>query len=265
MRGSALEHETKRLHEELRNIREDMQTTQEELRSANEELQSANEELQSTNEELTTSKEEMQSMNEELQTVNAELQAKVDELSRTSSDMRNLLNSTEIATLFLDPQLCVRRYTEQATRLLRLIPADLGRPITDIRTDLVFPELGDSVAQVLKTLIPIDREVTTIDGRWFATRVIPYRTLDDVIDGVVITLMDVTAAKQLETELRRGRERFGALLERLPADVSVLDESGQIVPRDRVVSALIATRPEKVTGWRVILKELPAPPGGSPR
>lgn len=116
-----------------------MQATQEELRSANEELQSANEEFQSTNEELTTSKEEMQSMNEELQTVNAELQAKLDELSRASSDMRNLLNSTEVATLFLDGSLRLRRYTDQATRILRLIPTDVGRPVTDVTTDLVFP------------------------------------------------------------------------------------------------------------------------------
>ena len=118
-----------------------MQTSQEELRSTNEEQQSTNEELQSTNEELTTSKEEMQSLNEELQTVNSELQAKVDELSRSNNDMKNLLNSTDIATLFLDNDLNVRRFTTQATKIIKLIPGDMGRPITDLASDLLYPEL----------------------------------------------------------------------------------------------------------------------------
>ena len=118
-----------------------MQTSQEELRSTNEEMQSTNEELQSTNEELTTSKEEMQSLNEELQTVNTELQAKVDELSRSNNDMKNLLNSTDIATLFLDNDLKVRRFTTQATKIIKLIAGDVGRPITDLASDLLYPEL----------------------------------------------------------------------------------------------------------------------------
>ena len=130
-----------------------MQTSQEELKSTNEELQSTNEELQSTNEELTTSKEEMQSMNEELQTVNHELQAKVDELSRANNDMKNLLNSTDIATLFLDDALNVRRFTTQTTSIIKLIPGDAGRPITDIATDLDYPELAADAREVLRTLV----------------------------------------------------------------------------------------------------------------
>ena len=130
-----------------------MQTSQEELQSANEELQSTNEELQSTNEELTTSKEEMQSLNEELQTVNTELQAKVDELSRANNDMKNLLNSTDIATLFLDNDLNVRRFTPQATKIIKLIPGDVGRPITDLASDLLYPELADDAREVLRTLV----------------------------------------------------------------------------------------------------------------
>jgi two-component system, chemotaxis family, CheB/CheR fusion protein len=152
----ALELEThagQRAQEEIRNLREDMQTSQEELRSANEELQSTNEELQSTNEELTTSKEEMQSLNEELQTVNAELQSKVDDLSRTNNDMKNLLNSTDIATVFLDGQLRVRRFTTPTTRLIKLIPGDVGRPLSDIVSDLVYPELQDDAREVLRTLV----------------------------------------------------------------------------------------------------------------
>jgi two-component system CheB/CheR fusion protein len=254
-----LERETKRLHDALRSAQEDTQTTQEELRSANEELQSANEELQSTNEELTTSKEETQSMNEELQTVNAELQAKVDELSRASSDMRNLLNSTEIATLFLDKSLRVRRYTEQTTRVLRLIPTDVGRPVTDITTDMQFPDLASSVEQVLRTLVPFDREVVTKDGRWFAARVLPYRTLDDVIDGVVITFMDVSAAKHLEAELRQSRERFGALLENLPKGLAVMDGAGRVFERHAVLEAITSARTDDLATWRVVVTS-----GGEP-
>jgi two-component system, chemotaxis family, CheB/CheR fusion protein len=247
-----LEREAKRLQEELRDAREDMQTTQEELRSANEELQSANEELQSSNEELTTSKEEMQSMNEELQMVNAELQAKVDELSRSSNDMRNLLNSTEIATLFLDGELRIRRYTDQATQLFRLIPSDAGRAVTDVTTDLVFPEMAASAAQVLRTLVPLVREVQTTDGRWFASRLLPYRTLDDVIDGVVITFVDVSSAKGLEAELRQSRERFGTLLENLPEGLAVMDGSGRVLGREAVLEAITSARTDDLATWHVV-------------
>ncbi len=149
-RLAELEQELLRVRGEARATHEEMQTSQEEFRSTNEELQSTNEELQSTNEELTTSKEEMQSMNEELQTVNAELQAKVDELSRASDDMKNLLNSTDIATLFLDKDLNVRRFTPQATKIIKLIPADMGRPITDLASDLSYPDLADDAREVLR-------------------------------------------------------------------------------------------------------------------
>ena len=179
-----------------------MQTSQEELRSANEELQSTNEELQSTNEELTTSKEEMQSLNEELQTLNTELQAKVDELSRASNDMKNLLNSTDIATLFLDNDLNVRRFTPQATKIIKLIPADVGRPITDLASELHYPALAEDVREVLRTLASSEKPIGARDGRWFSVRIMPYRTLDDRIDGVVITFADITTAKALETKLR---------------------------------------------------------------
>jgi two-component system CheB/CheR fusion protein len=197
------------LEQELRNVRgearathEEMQTSQEELRSANEELQSTNEELQSTNEELTTSKEEMQSMNEELQTLNAELQAKVDEFSRTSNDMKNLLDSTDIATLFLDKDLNVQRFTPQATKIIKLIPGDAGRPLTDLASELRYPELAEDAREVLRTLVPAEKPIDARDGRWFTVRIMPYRTLDDRIDGVVVTFADITTAKTLEAKLR---------------------------------------------------------------
>jgi two-component system CheB/CheR fusion protein len=187
---------------ELQTTREDMQASQEELRSANEEMQSTNEEMQSTNEELTTSKEEMQSLNEELQTVNAELQVRVDELSRSNNDMKNLLNSTDIATLFLDKDLQVRRFTTQATKIIKLIPGDVGRPITDLASDLLYPELAEHAREVLQKLGYKEKPISTRDGRWFTVRIMPYRTLDDRIDGVVITFADITVAKTLEAKLR---------------------------------------------------------------
>jgi two-component system CheB/CheR fusion protein len=201
-RMAELEQDLLQVRGEARATHEEMQTSQEELRSANEELQSTNEELQSTNEELTTSKEEMQSMNEELQTVNAELQSKVDELSRVSSDMKNLLNSTDIATLFLDNDLNVRQFTPQATKIIKLIPADLGRPITDLASDLKYPELAEDAREILRTLASAEKPIGAHDGRWFMVRIMPYWTLDNRIDGVVITFADITVAKTLEAKLR---------------------------------------------------------------
>jgi chemotaxis methyl-accepting protein methylase/PAS domain-containing protein len=201
-RLAQLEQELLQVRSEARATHEEMQTAQEELRSTNEELQSTNEELQSTNEELTTSKEEMQSMNEELQTLNTELQAKVDELSRASNDMKNLLDSTDIATLFLDNDVKVRRFTPQATKMIKLIPADVGRPITDLASELRYPELAEDAREVLRTLASAEKPIGTRDGRWFTVRIMPYRTLDDRIDGVVITFADITASKTLEAKLR---------------------------------------------------------------
>ena len=201
-RLTASERELQQVRAEARITHEEMQTSQEEIRSANEELQSTNEELQSTNEELTTSKEEMQSLNEELQTVNAELQAKVQELSSSSSDMKNLLDSTDIATLFLDRRLNVRRYTQQATKIIKLIPSDVGRPITDLVSNLDDPTLAADAREVLRSLVPKEKPVSAPGGRWFTVRIMPYRTLDDRIDGVVITFADITTAKTLEAKLR---------------------------------------------------------------
>jgi two-component system CheB/CheR fusion protein len=201
-RLAELERELLSVRGEARATHEEMQTSQEELRSANEELQSTNEELQSTNEELMTSKEEMQSMNEELQTVNTELQSKVDELSRTSSDMKNLLDSTDIATLFLDKDLNVRRFTPQATKIIKLIATDTGRPITDLASELSYPELADDAREVLRKLASMEKPIGARDGRWFTVRIMPYRTLDDRIDGVVITFANITVAKTLEAKLR---------------------------------------------------------------
>jgi two-component system CheB/CheR fusion protein len=201
-RMAALEQDHEQTRQELQSTREEMLTSQEEAKSANEELQSANEELQSANEELTTSKEEMQSMNEELHTFNHELQAKVDILSQLNNDMKNLLESTEIATVFLDPALRVRLFTAGSNLIFKLIPGDVGRPITDIASELVYPELADDAREVLRTLVVHDQPAATRDGRWLRVRIMPYRTLENMIDGVAITFTDITASKTLEEKLR---------------------------------------------------------------
>jgi two-component system CheB/CheR fusion protein len=197
-----LEQEFQHCRDELQSVREQMQTTLEEQKSTNEELQSANEELQSTNEELTTSREELQSLNEELQTVNAEQQARLDEFQRVSNDMKNLLDSTEIVTVFLDGELRVRRFTSGANKIFKLIPSDVGRPLTDVTSVLAYPEMPEDGREVLRTLVFSEKPVTTADGRWFSVRIMPYRTEENVIDGLVITFVDITAAKTLEARLR---------------------------------------------------------------
>ena len=197
-----LEQELHRCREEMQTAREEMQASQEELKSINEELQSTNEELQSTNEELTTSREEMQSLNEELQTVNAEQNSKMDELSRINDDMRNLLNSTEIATVFLDNNLHIRRFTPGTNKIFKLIPGDVGRPLSDIAHNLLYPEMTEEADEVLRTLAFSEKQVSTSDGRWFSVRIMPYRTMEDVIGGLVITFANITSTKELETKLR---------------------------------------------------------------
>jgi two-component system CheB/CheR fusion protein len=223
-RMAALERDLEQNRQELQTTREEMQTSQEEAKSANEELQSANEEMQSTNEEMTTSKEEMQSMNEELQTLNAELQHKVEDLSRVNNDMKNLLDSTELATVFLDPALRVRLFTAGSNRVFRLIPGDMGRPITDINSELDYPELADHAREVLRTLAVHEQQVPARNGRWFLLHIMPYRTFENMIDGVVITVTDITASKTLEASLRKTQ----AGLEKHIAEQDVkLEQAGE--------------------------------------
>jgi two-component system CheB/CheR fusion protein len=191
-------------NEELHNTREEMQIAQEELKSANEELQTINEELQSTNEELTSSKEEMQSLNEELQTVNAELQSKVNDFTVANNDLKNLLNSTDIATLFLDNDLNICRFTEQLTKLFKLRPGDIGRPFTDMVSNLDYPDMSNDAKEVLRTLVYKETPVATDDNRWFKVRIMPYRTIDDRIEGLVVTFIEMTELKSKEDQLNQA-------------------------------------------------------------
>ena len=183
---------------------EELETANEELKSTNEELQSTNEELQSANEELETSKEEMQSLNEELNAVNVELETKLDELSRVSDDMKNLLNGTDIATVFLDNDLHIKRFTDRARRVIRLIPTDVGRPIGDLVSALQYDRISEDAAEVLRTLIPREAEVRGEGGTVrYLMRILPYRTADNVIDGLVLTFVDVTQFRALQESEQR--------------------------------------------------------------
>ena len=232
-RVAELERDLEQARQEVQTTREEMQTSQEEAKSSHEELQSTNEELQSTNEELTTSKEEMQSMNEELQTVNHELQAKLDELSRMNNDMRNLLDSPDIATVFLDNALRVRLFTTGSNRVFKLIPGDVGRPITDIASELLYSELAEDAREVLRTLVFHEQQVAARDGRWFTVRIMPYRTLENMIDGVVITFSDITVSKTLEAALRKTQAGLEKRIGEQGVELEQADEKLQAEMRHR--------------------------------
>ncbi len=223
VREQELEKELQHAHEELQSTREEMQTTQEELKSTNEEMQSTNEELQSTNEELTTSKEEMQSLNEELQTVNNELQSKIADYAAANNDMKNLLNSTDIATLFLDKDLNIRRFTEQTTKLFKLRQTDIGRPFTEIASNLHYPEITDHAHEVIRTLVFKETEIATNDQRWFTIRIMPYRTVDDRIDGLVITFIDNTQQKMAINDLHELKSNFERTLQNSNIILAICD------------------------------------------
>ena len=200
---AALAEELQFVKADLQAAIEELQANNEELQSANEELQSTNEELQSTNEELDTSREEIQSMNEELLTVNAELQAKMENLFRAESDMKNLLDSTKVAMIFLDRRLRLQRFTPTAVQLVKLIPTDVGRSLGDLVLNLDYDQLLADAREVLDTLEPREREVRgrgapDRDQTWFLVRLIPYLTVEHAIEGVVIIGIDITRLKQTE-------------------------------------------------------------------
>lgn len=187
------------LERELRKNDDYLQTTIEELGTSIEELQSTNEQLQSTNEELETSKEELQSVNEELMTVNAELIKNIDDLSRANNDINNMLTGTGVSIIFLDQQLCIKRFTSIADKIINLIQNDLGRPISHFASNLVgYDSLEKDVQAVLDTLVPKAQEVQTKNGLFYLMRILPYRTLNNVVDGAVITFIDITEQRRLQ-------------------------------------------------------------------
>ena len=255
-----LEKELKHTKELLQTTTEEMQLSQEELKSTNEELQSTNEELQSTNEELSSSKEEMQSLNEELMTVNAELQIKIDEFARSNNDMKNLLNRTEIATIFLDNDLNIQRYTPEATEIFNLIQRDVGRSISHIVPNIRYDDIVNDVQKVLDTLIYKEAQVQTKNGHWYLMRIMPYRTNDNAIDGAVINFIDITTIKKLEISLQEkeaSAQKARMLAEGIVATVReplvVLDAKFRVINANQSFYQTFRVTPEQ-TEQQVLYK-----------
>jgi two-component system, chemotaxis family, CheB/CheR fusion protein len=258
-RESAHDKELQHIREQMQSTLEEMQTSQEEQKSTNEELQSANEELQSTNEELTSSKEEMQSLNEELQTVNAELQAKIDDFSRVDNDMKNLLNSTDIATLFLDKELNIRRYTNQATKIFKLIKSDIGRPFTDLVSNLDYPGMTGDALKVLRTLAFIQKQIPGKSHQWYSVRIMPYRTFDDRIDGLVITFINVTELKQSEEKLYEKEQIKRLLVDSAPGIIIQLSKDLRILEFNSEAEKFFGARRSDTINQEFIQLFIPEP------
>ena len=238
-----LESELEATKARLQGTIEDLEASNEELKSANEELLSMNEELQSGNEEMQTTKEELQSLNEELETVNAELSNKVDELDRTYSDLQNLFQSTQIATIFVDKDLRIKKFTPAVTQLLRLIDADIGRPITDIATRFPDGDLAGEVQEVLRTLSSRRRELSIPAGATYTMQITPYRTIDNVIDGAVITFHDVTAVRQSAEAAEAAQNYAESIVEAAPTPLLLLDPELRVRTANRAFYETFKVRP----------------------
>jgi two-component system CheB/CheR fusion protein len=231
-RIAELQQELQNKEEYLQTANEELETSNEELKSSNEEMQSVNEELQSTSEELETSKEELQSVNEELATVNNELQTKVSDLSQTNNDMNNLLAGTGIATVFVNHAMNILRFTPAATRIINLIQSDVGRPVSHIVSNLKnYNRLVADTQAVLDTLIPREVEVQTFDDNWYMMRILPYRTMDNVIEGAVLTFVDITEMKNTKDSLSKANEliRLAVVVRDAHDAVTVQDLEGRII------------------------------------
>ncbi len=244
-RLSAMEYELKSTREHLQSTIEELETSNEELKSTNEELQSSNEELQSTNEELETSREELQSANEELLTVNSELQHKIEELSDANSDIVNLLTSTRIATLFLNYNLRIRRFTPSAVEVINIIQTDIGRPIGDISLKVEYPELQADCEEVLRSLSQKERSVRQQDGRWYLVRIAPYRTLDNVIDGVVLSFVDISEQKRAQ-QIEEGLSAYlRSIVDTVRDPFLVLDKDLAVLSANRSFYEFFRTSAEE--------------------
>lgn len=233
--------------ESLRATIEELETSNEELKSTNEELQSTNEELQSSNEELETAKEEMQSLNEELNTVNSELQNKVESLSETNDDMQNLLNSTDIATIFLDSNLRIKRFTRQAKNIIKLIDSDVGRPLEDLVSTLKYGHLIDDAKTVLQTLVYKDTEVQTVNNDWYLLRILPYRIAENMIDGLVISFVDIGRLKKAEQTAQAAYLTM-AIVNTVHQPLLVLDDELRILTANPAFNQTFNSKNENLTG-----------------
>ncbi|RNI31907.1 hypothetical protein EFA69_05195 [Rufibacter immobilis] len=246
---SQLEAELQFTKQRLQTTVEEMHSSLEELKSTNEELQSANEELQSTNEESMTNKEEMQSMNEELMTINLQYQTKTEELVNSNNDMKNLLDSTEIATIFLDQHNNIKNFTPQATQIFNLIRSDIGRSITHIASNLKYPDITKDVKEVLERLRTKEVHLQTADERhWYSMRIMPYRTVDNFINGAVITFTNITAYKEMETGLEATNLYASALIDLMPEPLLVLDHLMRVEKASQAFIDTFRLIPEQIKG-----------------
>ena len=246
---ASLQHALRVKEEYLQSTREELDSSTEELKSSNEEMQSVNEELQSTNEELETSKEELQSVNEELATVNNELQTKVADLSRSVNDMNNLVSGTGIGTVFVDHQLRILRYSAAASAIINLIPSDVGRPVAHIVSNLMnYARLVPDVQAVLASLQPCEQEVQSLSGTWYAMRIQPYRTIDNVIEGAVLTFVDITEVKQMRLALAAEHQKLETTLSSITDGLLVLDRHWRYTYFSAPGAKLIGMSPETLIG-----------------
>ncbi|MBC7786978.1 MAG: PAS domain-containing protein [Methylophilaceae bacterium] len=259
-RVEELEHELFMSKENLKNNVFEQQTFNEELKSTNEELQSTNEELQSTNEELETSKEELQSVNEELITVNAELQAKIEQLAGMQNDMKNLHDNMNIGIIFLDQHMSIRRFTRDATKVYRLVQSDLGRHLADIKSHLISDDQTDIMLEesllnqaqsVLETLVSFEREVQTNKGVCYLLRMQPYRTLDNVIEGIVLTFTDITQRVKAETAVKNALYLSESIVDTIREPLLVMDANLQIVSANRAFCHYFQVTSEDTSGRKI--------------
>ena len=243
-----LEQELSYMKENLQATIEELQASNEEIKSTNEELQSTNEELQSTNEELETSQEELQSVNEELVTVNAELQAKIEQVTEIQDDLKNLLDNTSIGTIFLDKHLAIKRVTREAAKVFRLVASDAGRPLSDIKSNIEGEDLVDDARDVLDSLAPREKEVRTSDGKWYLARILPYQSLDNVIEGVVLTFTDITERRRAEESGRVAREYAESIVDTIREPLVVLDGDLKVVSASRSFCQVFGVSPKETKG-----------------
>jgi two-component system, chemotaxis family, CheB/CheR fusion protein len=254
-----LDEEVQFLKEQLNSTVEQYEASNEELKASNEELQAVNEEMRSATEELETSKEELQSVNEELTTVNHELKSSVEELSRANTDLNNLMVSTDIGTIFLDRQLRIQRFTPSAQKIFNLLPADLGRPLSDITTKLAYGEFIHEAENVLDNLATTEREVRVGEESWYVVRIAPYRTQEDRIAGVVATFIDITRRKRAEEELRESEARLRRALEIETVGVMYFNVDGRITSANNAFLRMSGYTREDLNNGLLRWERMPAP------
>ncbi len=246
------------LEQELQFTKENLQATIEELETSNEELQATNEELIASNEELQSTNEELQSVNEELYTVNAEYQNKIEELSEANNDVKNFLNNTDIGMVFLDKEFKIRKYTPAVTEVINIMEMDVGRPIEHITRNIEGQEFMDDINRVLMSLVPVEKEIVSKTGKWFLMRILPYRTVNNVVEGIVITFVDTDEKKRFEEKLEQERDLLMRILENSPIAKTMVDQQGNIVFANQKAAEVFGIDREEILqrgfgdrGWKI--------------